>query len=112
MPKSAVDFASNDYLGFKKDVKSFEKAVEGVKKEGLFAPSASQLVYGYQNSHKKLENTLKNIYGYEDALIVGSGFLANTALVSALGGCDEAVGCRGDARALEAHGLQCTGWQY
>lgn len=86
LQKNVIDFASNDYLGFKKDVKSFEKAVNAVKKEGVFAPSASQLVYGYQNSHKKLENTLKKMYCFEDALIVGSGFLANTALVSALPG--------------------------
>ena len=82
LPKNSIDFASNDYLGFKKDQKSFETAVKAVKKEGLFAPSASQLVYGYQHSHKKLENTLKKMYDFEDALIVGSGFLANTALIS------------------------------
>ncbi len=86
LPKNAVDFASNDYLGFKKDAKSFDKAVDAVKKDGAFAPSASQLVYGYQNSHKKLENTLKKLHGFEDAVIVGSGFLANTALVSTLAG--------------------------
>ncbi len=91
LPKNAVDFASNDYLGFKKDEKSFEGAVNAVKKEGVYAPSASQLVYGYQNSHKKLENTLKKIYGFEDALIVGSGFLANTALVSALPGHNDLI---------------------
>ncbi len=91
LPKNTVDFASNDYLGFKKDAKSFERAVNAVKKEGAFAPSASQLVYGYQNSHKKLENTLKKMYGFEDALIVGSGFLANTALVSALAGHNDLI---------------------
>ena len=91
LPKNSIDFASNDYLGFKKDQKSFETAVKAVKKEGLFAPSASQLVYGYQNSHKKLENTLKKMYDFEDALIVGSGFLANTALVSALAGHNDLI---------------------
>ncbi len=91
LQKNVIDFASNDYLGFKKDVKSFEKAVNAVKKEGVFAPSASQLVYGYQNSHKKLENTLKKLYGFEDALIVGSGFLANTALVSAIAGHNDLI---------------------
>ncbi len=91
LPKNAIDFASNDYLGFKKDKKSFEKAVSALKKEGLFAPSASQLVYGYQNSHKKLEKTLLKLHGFEDVLIVGSGFLANTALVSTLAGHNDLV---------------------
>lgn len=84
LPSSAVDFASNDYLGFKKDVKSFEKAVNAVKKVGVYAPSASQLLYGYQSTHKRLEKTVLKLHGFEDALIVGSGFLANTALVSTL----------------------------
>lgn len=84
LPTNAVDFASNDYLGFKKDAKSFEKAVKSAQKHGVFAPSASQLVYGYQEPHRRLENTLKKLHAFEDALIVGSGFLANSALVSAL----------------------------
>ncbi len=83
---SAIDFASNDYLGFKKDRATFDKACSSVLKDGFFAPSASQLVYGYQSAHKKLEKTLLKLHGFEDALIVGSGFLANTALVSALPG--------------------------
>ncbi len=86
LPKNSIDFASNDYLGFKKDSKSFEAAVAKITKDKAFAPSASQLVYGYQDSHKKLEKTLKKMYGFEEALIVGSGFLANTSLVSALAG--------------------------
>lgn len=91
LPKNGVDFASNDYLGFKKDKKTFDKAVKNLTKTGLFAPSASQLVYGYQDSHKKLENTLKKLYGFEDALIAGSGFLANTALVSTLAGHNDLI---------------------
>jgi len=86
LSSSAIDFASNDYLGFKKDRATFDKACACVLKEGVFAPSASQLVYGYQSTHKKLEKTLLKLHGFEDALIVGSGFLANTALVSALPG--------------------------
>jgi 8-amino-7-oxononanoate synthase len=86
LDKGAIDFASNDYLGLKKDRATFEKAYEAVLKDGLFAPSASQLVYGYQPAHRKLERTLKKLHNFEDAIIVGSGFLANNALVSALAG--------------------------
>ncbi|MCI4400153.1 MAG: pyridoxal phosphate-dependent aminotransferase family protein [Campylobacteraceae bacterium] len=91
LPKNAVDFASNDYLGFKKDKATFDKAYEATVKEGFFAPSASQLVYGYQSAHKKLENSLKKLHGFEDAVIVGSGFLANTALVSTLPGHNDLI---------------------
>lgn len=83
---SAIDFASNDYLGLKKDETTFKKAYKAVLKDGFLAPSASQLVYGYQPAHKTLEKTLLKLHGFEDALIVGSGFLANMALVSALPG--------------------------
>ncbi len=89
--KDAIDFASNDYLGFKKDKVTFDKAYEATVKDGFFAPSASQLVYGYQSAHKKLENRLKKLHGFEDALIVGSGFLANTALVATLAGHNDLI---------------------
>jgi 8-amino-7-oxononanoate synthase len=91
LSKDAVDFASNDYLGLKKDRATFDKAYDAVVKGGIFAPSASQLVYGYQETHKKLESTLKKLHGFEDAIVVGSGFLANTALVSALPGHGDVV---------------------
>ncbi|NPA87543.1 MAG: pyridoxal phosphate-dependent aminotransferase family protein, partial [Epsilonproteobacteria bacterium] len=41
---------------------------------------ASMLVNGYNQAHKLLEDKLKELNNFEDALVVGSGFLGNLAL--------------------------------
>jgi len=78
------DFASNDYLGLAKRKKSFDKAVKMVKKYDTFAPRASQLVNGYHPIHKHFEMEMAELNGFEEAMVVGSGFLANLALIEAL----------------------------
>ena len=42
------------------------------------------LVNGYTKTHKKLKNYLSKINGFEDGVIVGSGFLANISMIEAL----------------------------
>ena len=79
-----VDLASNDYLGFAEDKVLFDKAVKEVEKYRFHAPKASQLVNGYHLIHEKFEKYLCKINNFEDAMVVGSGFLANLSLIEAL----------------------------
>ncbi len=79
-----VDLASNDYLSLSSNKELFEKAVERVKNYPHHAPRASQLVNGYHPVHKAFEEYLVSTNGFEDAIVVGSGFLANIALLEAL----------------------------
>jgi 8-amino-7-oxononanoate synthase len=79
-----LDLASNDYLGLAKNRKLFEKAYKRVLKNNYFAPKASMLVNGYSKIHKDFEKKLSFANGFEDAIIVGSGFLANISLLEAL----------------------------
>ncbi len=79
-----IDFASNDYLGLAHNKKQFKKAVELVLEFNTHAPKASMLVNGYHEIHKKFEETLAFLNGFEKGLVVGSGFLANMALIEAL----------------------------
>jgi len=79
-----ADFASNDYLGLAKRKKSFTKAVKMVEKYATFAPKASMLVNGYHPIHQVFEERLCRLNGFESGLVVGSGFLANLALIEAL----------------------------
>jgi len=81
---SVIDLASNDYLGLASRKKSLKKAYRLVKKYGSFAPKASLLVNGYHPIHKKFEQKIAKANGFECGLIVGSGFLANIALIEAL----------------------------
>ncbi len=78
------DFSSNDYLALASRKKSLKKAYKLVKKYKTFAPKASLLVNGYHPIHKKFEKKIAKVNGFESALVVGSGFLANIALIEAL----------------------------
>jgi len=79
-----IDLASNDYLGLASNKKLLKKAYKLVKKYNYYAPKSSMLVNGYSKIHKLFENKLKKINGFEEAIIVGSGFLANISLIEAL----------------------------
>ena len=79
-----LDLASNDYLGFAEDKELFELAYKRVKSYKTHSPKASQLLNGYHPIHKEFEDYLKHRNGFEDCILVGSGFLANLALIEAL----------------------------
>jgi len=78
--QNLIDLASNDYLGLAEDEEILDKAYFHAKKLGLHGSKASLLVNGYNEAHKILEDKLKTLNNFEDALILGSGFLANMAL--------------------------------
>ncbi len=79
-----IDFASNDYLGLANSKKQLKKALKLVNEYETHAPKASMLVNGYHPIHKRFEKTLAGLNGFEEGMIVGSGFLANMALIEAL----------------------------
>jgi len=81
---SLIDFASNDYLGLANDKKQLQKALNLLDKYDTHAPKASMLVNGYHEIHQRFEQTLATLNGFEEGMIVGSGFLANIALIEAL----------------------------
>ena len=79
-----VDMASNDYLGLSHNKKQFKKAVKLVQKYDTLTSKASILVNGYHPIHQKFEETIAKQNGFEEGLVVGSGYLANMALIEAL----------------------------
>ena len=79
-----TDLASNDYLGLAENRKQFKKAVKLVEKYRTFAPRASMLVNGYHPIHAKFEKYMAKLNGFEQGMVVGSGFLANLSLIEAL----------------------------
>lgn len=82
--KNLIDLASNDYLGLSTNKNIFQKAYERVLEEQYTAPKASMLVNGYNQIHKDFEEKLCEINGFEAAVTVGSGFLANISMIEAL----------------------------
>lgn len=79
-----IDLASNDYLGLANNKQLFENAYKKVLTQKYHSPKASMLVNGYSKIHKEFEDKLKEENNFEDALIVGSGFLANISMIEAL----------------------------
>jgi len=78
------DLASNDYLGLSTNKKQFKKAVKLVKSYETLSSKASMLVNGYHPIHRMFEMKMAALNGFEEAVVVGSGFLANMALIEAL----------------------------
>jgi len=88
-----VAFASNDYLGLANDPAVIEAAREGAARWGVGA-GASHLVCGHQVPHADLERELAAYVAPcpgAQALLMGSGYLANLAIVAALVGRGDAV---------------------
>ena len=79
-----IDFASNDYLALAHNKKNAQKAFSNIAKLGQFGSKASQLVNGYSQIHKKLEERLADAFGFENCVLFGSGYLANLALAGNL----------------------------
>jgi 8-amino-7-oxononanoate synthase len=79
-----VDLASNDYLGLAHNKTQLQKAMGLLEEFDAFAPKASMLVNGYHEIHARFEALLCKLQGFEAGLTVGSGFLANLALIEAL----------------------------
>ncbi|MEA3434033.1 MAG: pyridoxal phosphate-dependent aminotransferase family protein [Campylobacterota bacterium] len=78
------DLASNDYLGLSSNKKQFKKAVKLVNEYDTLSSKASMLVNGYHPIHRIFELEMAEQNGFEEGLVVGSGYLANMALIEAL----------------------------
>lgn len=79
-----VDLASNDYLGLAHIGELHAKACVRVSEYAAHAPKASMLVNGYHPIHAAFEQALCEANGFEEAIVMGSGFNANIGLVEAL----------------------------
>ena len=82
--KNLIDFASNDYLGLANNKEQLQKALDLVNEYDNHAPKASMLVNGYHEIHERFEQTLAKLNGFEEGIVLGSGFLANVSLIEAL----------------------------
>jgi 8-amino-7-oxononanoate synthase len=81
---SLKDFASNDYLGLAANKELHTSTCNALSANPVHAPKASMLVGGYHPIHRDFERRLCEINGFEDALLFGSGFNANIALIESL----------------------------
>ncbi len=81
---SLRDFASNDYLGLASRSDLHQSACSKLETLRDKSPKASMLVGGYHSVHREFEHSLCRANGFEDGVMLGSGFNANIALIEAL----------------------------
>lgn len=78
-----VNFASNDYLGLAGHPRVCAAATAQIEAEG-FGSGASRLISGDTCALHELESALAAWKGFDAALVLGSGMLANIGLMDAL----------------------------
>ncbi|MGA2824699.1 MAG: 8-amino-7-oxononanoate synthase [Streptosporangiaceae bacterium] len=83
-PGALVDLASNDYLGLCGDERLAEAAAAAARTWGT-GSTGSRLVTGTTELHTQLERDLADFTGAAGALVFSSGYLANLAVITALG---------------------------
>jgi 8-amino-7-oxononanoate synthase len=83
--KPVLLLCSNNYLGLADHPRVREAAADAAMRWGAGA-GASRLVSGNMTCHRRLEEQLARFKGYETALLFGSGYLANSGVISALAG--------------------------
>jgi 8-amino-7-oxononanoate synthase len=88
--RTLVNFSSNDYLNLAGDPRLARAAARAARRYGC-GGGASPLVSGHLPPLRALERDLARWEGTEAALVFGSGFAANLAVVSSLAGRDAVV---------------------
>jgi 8-amino-7-oxononanoate synthase len=87
---SAVDFASNDYLGLATNPRLAEAATNAIREYGI-GSGASRLISGNNPEHVALECELADYFESECALTFSSGYAANVGIIPALVGRGDAI---------------------
>jgi 8-amino-7-oxononanoate synthase len=83
--KPVLLLCSNNYLGLADHPRVREAAAEAAMRYGA-GSGASRLISGNMTIHRRLEEQLASFKGAETTLLFGSGYLANSGVVSALAG--------------------------
>lgn len=78
-----INFSSNDYLGLANDTRLKDWLIEALQKHGVGA-GASQLIVGYNETHRELELAISSWLQRDASLLFPSGYMANLAIASTL----------------------------
>ncbi len=83
--RRCLNFSSNDYLGLAFHPALIAESVRWTEKYGT-GSGASRLVTGTIDAYLELEQRIAAWKGAEAALLLGSGYMANTGLIAAIAG--------------------------
>lgn len=83
--ESLLSFAGNDYLGLAADPALRDAARRGIERWGV-GGTASHLLSGHTRAHDEAERLAAAWLGFDRALLLSSGYLANLAALTTLCG--------------------------
>src|SRR6202021_3839015 len=81
---AGTDFTSNDYLALADSRRMREVLIDALKRGVPSGSGGSRLLRGNHPEHERLEEEAARFFGANRALLFGSGYAANAALLSAL----------------------------
>jgi 8-amino-7-oxononanoate synthase len=88
--RDLISFTDNDYLGLSTHPDVIKAATLATEKYGAGA-GASRLVSGNNPLYQELEQKIAHLKGCEDAIVFGSGYMANIGIIPALIGKDDLI---------------------
>ncbi len=88
--KALISFCCNDYLNLSQHPAVKRAAIEATEVYGTGA-GASRLITGNHPLFAQLEKRLAKIKGTEDAVVFGSGYLANIGIIPSLIGAQDVI---------------------
>jgi 8-amino-7-oxononanoate synthase len=83
--KRLLSFSCNDYLNLTQHPALKRAAIEAIERYGV-GSGASRLVTGNHPLYAELERRLARLKGTDDAVVFGSGYLANSGIIPTLVG--------------------------
>jgi 8-amino-7-oxononanoate synthase len=84
IPRTGLDFTSNDYLGLSTSKRLTEAIIQALRQGTAVGAGGSRLLRGNAPEHEALEASAALFFHAESALFFGSGYVANCALLSTL----------------------------
>jgi glycine C-acetyltransferase len=102
-----VDFTSQDYLGLTNDPRLVEAARAALDSHGLGA-GASRVFTGTREVHRALEQAIARFLGMPDAIVLGSGYLANLGFYEALFDSRDCLFCDALVHPSTAEGIRLS----
>jgi 8-amino-7-oxononanoate synthase len=87
-----LNFSSNNYLGLAGDARVKESASQAIAEWGA-GTTASRLICGNFQIHRRLEEKIARLKNSEAALVFPSGYQTNLGTITALLGLEDAIFC-------------------
>jgi 8-amino-7-oxononanoate synthase len=82
--QEGLDFSSNDYLGLSRNPSIQDKLASQLSEPISLGSTGSRLISGHSKLYEATEAFIADTFKCEAALIFGSGYLANSGIISAL----------------------------